>query len=62
MKRAVDHVKLLLARQSHKVDRVAGDTNRQLRVLFRVIHGVQQRLSIKDVNVDVVTIFSKVSI
>src|SRR5687767_7794773 len=37
---AVDDVHLLLARQAHEVDRVAGDADGEARILLRMVHGV----------------------
>src|SRR3954468_20737577 len=50
----VEHVELLLAREAHEVDGVAGHADRELRVAFRVLHRVAQRLAIEHVDVHVV--------
>src|SRR5262245_21908201 len=46
MEGAVDNVHLLLASQPNEVNRVSRYSNRQVRVLFRMIHRVEQRLAI----------------
>ena len=56
-----DDVELLLARQLDEVHRVAGDADGQLRVELGVVHGVQQRLAIEDVDVDVVAALQEVA-
>src|SRR5262245_10104643 len=50
---AVDHVHLLLACESHEVDRVARYANREARILLRVLHRVEQRLAVQHVHVHV---------
>src|SRR3954470_16293487 len=56
---AVDHIHLLFARQAHEIHRITGDANRQRRVFLRMLHGVQQRVSIEHVHVHVVAGVSK---
>src|SRR5262245_4122780 len=43
---AVDHVHLLLAREAHEVHRVAGHADGEVRVLLRMVHGVEQHLAV----------------
>ena len=38
----MDHIKLLLPGQLNKVHRIAGYTNRQLWIILRMLHGIQQ--------------------
>src|SRR4249919_1470957 len=54
VERAVDDVHLLLAREPDEIHRVAGDANRQARILLRMIHRVEQRVPVEDVDVHVV--------
>ena len=54
MERPVDDVHLLLAGEAHEIDGIARDANRQIRVLLRVIHRVQQRVAIEHVDVHVI--------
>src|SRR5262245_45638826 len=49
-----DHVHLLLAGQTHEVDRVARDANRQVRILLGMVHRVEEHLAIQHVHVHVV--------
>ena len=41
-------------REPYEVHRVARDADRQARVLLRVVHGVEQRVAVQDVDVHVV--------
>src|SRR5262245_27362685 len=50
-----DHVHLLLAGEPYEVDRVAGDPDRQVRALLRVVHRVEQRVAVQHVHVHVET-------
>ena len=47
------HVELLLAGQPDEVHRVAGDPDRQLRVVLRVGHRVLEHLAVEHVDVHV---------
>src|SRR5687767_10821219 len=47
VKGPVDDVQLLLAREAHEVDRVAGDADGEARVLLGMIHGVEQRVPVE---------------
>ena len=62
MESTIDHVELLLSAELDEIHRVAGDANRQLRILLRVIHRVDQCLTIEYVNVDVVARFGEIPI
>ena len=62
MEGAVDHIQLLLTRQLYEVRRVAGNTHRQLRITLRFLHGIDQRLAVEHINVDVVTVLREVAI
>src|SRR5690242_16585464 len=55
MEGGVDHIRLLLARETHEVDGVTGDPDGEVRVLLRLIHGIHQRLAIQYVHVHVVS-------
>src|SRR6188508_266140 len=47
MERPVDDVHLLVARQAHEVHGVSRDANRQARILFWVLHRVDQHVAIQ---------------
>src|SRR5574339_496384 len=47
VERPVDDVHLLLPREPHEIHRVAGHADGQVRVLFGMIHGVEQRLAVE---------------
>src|SRR5215471_16425765 len=49
-----DDIHLLLARQPHEIDRIAGYADRQARILLRVIHRIHQRLAVQHVDVHVI--------
>ena len=49
--RSIDDVQLLLARQLDEIDGVARNADRQLWISFRMLHSVQQRVSIENVDV-----------
>src|SRR3954464_3060555 len=51
---AIDDIHLLLARQPHEVDRVAGNADGELRVFLRVVHGVEQHLAVENVDVGMI--------
>ena len=55
MESTVDHIHLLLARQTHEVHGVAGNADRQVRVLLRMVHRVQKRLAVQHIHVHVVS-------
>src|SRR5215813_3696598 len=54
VERAVDYIELLLACESHKVNSVSRNANRQMRVLLWVVHRVQQRVTIQHVHIHVI--------
>src|SRR6056297_950426 len=60
VERPVHHVELLLARQLDEVDGVARDADRELRVLLRVLHRVEQRLAVQHVDVNVEALLGEV--
>src|SRR6187431_1435548 len=62
MEGPIDHVDLLLARETDEVHRVSRHANSQARILFRVIHGIQQRGTIEHVDVHVVAGGSEIRI
>src|SRR5262245_56497854 len=51
---SIDHVELLFSSQSHEVDSVSGNTDRQVGVSFWMIHGVQERIAIQHVDIHMV--------
>src|SRR3954471_7861510 len=54
VERSIDYVHLLVAREPDEIDGVAGDANRQARVLLGMIHGIDQRVAIQHVDVHVI--------
>src|SRR5512134_1408986 len=42
----VDHVHLLLAREPHEIHRVPRHADREVRVLLRMLHRVEQRIAV----------------
>src|ERR1700739_1015542 len=54
MERATDHIHLLLTSQPHEVDGISRDTNRQMRVLLRMIHRIQKRVTVQYIYVHVI--------
>src|ERR1700751_5330423 len=62
MESAVDHVHLLFACEAHEVHGVARDANRQVGILFRMIHRIHQRLAVEHVHVHVITGHSEVRV
>src|SRR5947207_1107000 len=62
MECAVDHIHLLLTGQSHEIDCVAGHANGQARVLFRMVHRIDQRFAVEDIHVHVKTGGSEVPV
>src|SRR5271154_802842 len=55
MESSINHIHLLLARQAHEVHRVSRDANGKVRVLRGIIHCFQQRFTIENIDVHVVT-------
>ena len=58
----MDNVKLLLARELDEVHRITRDADGELRILFRMLHGVFQRFTGKDVDVDVMATIAEVAV
>ena len=54
VERPGNDVELLFARQLDEVHGVPGNAHRELRILFGVIHRVEQRFAVEDIDVDVV--------
>ena len=54
MEGALDHLQLLLAAQAVEVHGVAGHADGQRRILFRMLHSVQQDLAVHHVHVQMV--------
>src|SRR5215203_7562063 len=54
VERAVDDVHLLLAGEPHEVDGIPGHSDRERRVLLRVLHRVEEGVAIQHVDVHVV--------
>ena len=59
---AADNFQLLLVGERGEVDGVTGNTDRQLRVLFRMIHRIEQGLSKNDIDIDVVTAVGEITV
>src|SRR3954453_21703698 len=53
VERPIDDVHLLLAREPHEVDRVAGHPNRESRIFLGVVHRIEERVAIEHVDVHV---------
>src|SRR5215217_2685415 len=49
----VDDIHLLLAGQPHEIDSITGHADRQARILFRMVHGLEQGLAVEHVDVHV---------
>src|SRR5690349_13505787 len=52
----IDDVHLLLASETDEVHGVAGDTDRKLWIFFRVIHGIEQRGFVENIDIEVITV------
>lgn len=50
---AVDHIQLLFASELDEVHRITRNADSELRIQFRVFHGVQQGFALEHVDVDV---------
>ena len=57
-----DNVHLLLTGQLDKVNGIAGNTDGQLRILFGMIHRIQQNITVQHIHVDVMAAFHKVAV
>ena len=62
MNRSLNYFFLLFSRQFDEVNRVTGDPNGKLRILLRMLHRVDEKLSIKDIDIDMVSAFGKVAV
>src|SRR5688572_30701365 len=56
---AVHDVELLLTREPHEVHRITRNANRELRVLVWILHRVEQRLLLQDVEVHMESALAK---
>src|SRR3954451_17016097 len=54
MERAIDHVHLLFASQAYEVHRIAGHANGQARVVFGMVHRIEQGLAVQHIDVHAV--------
>ena len=57
-----DDIELLLACQFDEVHGISGYPDGQLRIFFRVIHGIDQRLPVEHIDVQVVAVLHGVAI
>src|SRR5262245_51510323 len=55
MECAIDHLHLLLPREPHEVHGVARHPDGEVRVFLRMVHGVEQRLTVQHVDVHVIS-------
>lgn len=55
MERAIDDVRLLLAREPHKINRIARYADREIRILLRTIHRIDERFPVQHIHVHVKT-------
>ena len=62
MERAVHHVELLLAGQPDEVHGVAGNPDRELRILLRMIHRVEQHLAMQHVHIQMVPALGEITV
>ena len=62
MEGALDHLQLLLAAQAVEVHGVAGHADGQRRILFRVLHSVQQNLAVHHVHVQMVRALDEIAV
>ena len=58
----VNDIKLLLTCQLNKVNRITGNANRQLRILLRMLHGVNKLCTVENVNIQMMSLISHISI
>ena len=54
MKRAADHIYLLLTSEPHEVNGVSRNADCQVRILLRMVHRVQEGFSVQDIHVHVI--------
>src|SRR6516164_7461910 len=54
VERAVDHIHLLFSGKADKVHRIPRHPDREIRILLRVVHRIQQSLAIEHVDVHVI--------
>src|SRR5262249_1195178 len=54
VERAIDDVHRLLPREADEIDRVSGHADREARILFRMIHRVDEHLAVEHVDVHVI--------
>src|SRR6266850_2688207 len=55
MKGPIDHIHLLCAGKPHKMHRISGNANSQLRVLLGMVHRVDQHFAIQHIHIHVET-------
>src|SRR3954464_5451119 len=53
VKRPVDDIHLLLARQTHEINSVPRNADGEVRVVLRMVHRVEKRVAIQDVHIHV---------
>src|SRR4051794_3724085 len=51
---AVDHIHLLLASETDKIDCIAGHADRETGIILRMVHCVEQGLAVQDVDIHVI--------
>ena len=62
VERSGNYVILLFFGQVSKVYAVSGNTNRQSRILFRMLLRIKQRITVKDVDVQMMTVILHISV
>lgn len=62
VERSGNYVILLFFGQVGKVYAVSGNTNRQSRILFRMLLRIKQRITVKDVDVQMMTVILHISV
>ncbi len=53
--RSGDHILLLFAGQRVKADRIAGDADRQIRILLRVFYRIEQLFPVQHIDVEMLS-------
>ena len=62
MEATADNFQLVFAAQLHEVYGIAGNADSQLRIVFRMLHGIVQHITVQYVYVQVVGTFGEVTV
>ena len=57
-----NNLQLMLAAQFNEVDSISGNTNRKLRIFFRMLHSIFQHLTVQHIYVQVMSTLDKLAI